>query len=275
MRVVITHGHIFKNAGTTLDWALRRNFGDGFCDHRDDVPMRRRRGEYLQEFLAENPGIQALSSHHLCDTAGLHEIRCLPIYLLRHPLLRVLSVYRFERKQKSDSPGAEAAKKYDFKDYVKWRMDPNVGRTIRDYQVYYLGSNPAVPNETVLGVKHLERAARRFHDGSFVGLVEDFDKSMTLVENELKSYFPDIDLSYVRQNTGEVRSGSERSLNYLADELGDMFDLLVESNSLDLTLYRMAKESLSKKIEKLGSFDQKLSDYRGRCEVLAQGRKAG
>ena len=40
MKQVILHGHIFKNAGTTLDWALKRSFGKAFVDHRRDDQMR-------------------------------------------------------------------------------------------------------------------------------------------------------------------------------------------------------------------------------------------
>lgn len=273
MRLVITHGHIFKNAGTTFDWALRRYFGDAFCDHRDDIPMRRRGVEYLQEFLDENPGIKALSSHHMCDTSGLEGVKPLPVFFLRHPLLRVLSVYSFERKQRSATPGAKAAKKYSFKDYVQWRMDPEVGRTIRDYQVAYLASGRPISNSRNVGLKHLTSAAKRFRDGSLVGLVEDFDRSMSLIEQDLSAYFPNIDLSYVRQNTGRAVKSEQRSINYIANELGEVFDLLVENNSFDLALYRMAKQSLEKRIDKTENFDALFADYRSRCETLGGNKK--
>ncbi|KUJ84915.1 hypothetical protein AWR36_004565 [Microbulbifer flavimaris] len=273
MRLVITHGHIFKNAGTTFDWALRRYFGDAFCDHRDDMPMRRRGVEYLQEFLEENPGIQALSSHHMCDTSSLEGIKSLPVFFLRHPLLRVLSVYSFERKQRSETPGAKAAKKYSFKDYVQWRMEPEVGRTIRDYQVAYLASGKKIPNARNVNLNHLSSAAKRFEDGSLVGLVEDFDRSMTVIEQELGKHFPNIDLSYLRQNTGRAVKSEQRNINYIANELGEVFDLLVENNSFDLALYRMAKESLEKKVAKADNFDALLADYRSRCEALGGDKK--
>ena len=33
-RVIMVHTHIFKNAGTSLDWVLQKNFGKNFLDHR-------------------------------------------------------------------------------------------------------------------------------------------------------------------------------------------------------------------------------------------------
>lgn len=274
MRLVITHGHIFKNAGTTFDWALRRHFGDAFCDHRDDNPMRKRGAEYLEEFLAENQGLKAISSHHLCDTSGMQGVKPLPVYFLRHPLLRVLSVYSFERKQNSDTPGAKAAKKYDLKDYVKWRMEPEVGRTIRDYQVAYLASGGKIRNSINVNAKHFSAATCRFSDGSLVGLVEDFDRSVTVIESTLDQYFPGIDLSYVRQNTTRSVDGEKRSLNYLASELGDeVFELLLENNSFDLALYRTAKENLAQEIQKIDAFDKKFESYKSRCEQLSKSKK--
>ena len=141
MRTVIAHGHIFKNAGTTFDWALEKNFGKSFCDHREDKPMRQQGASYLTQYLLDNPQINAISSHHLCETSTIDEIDIIPVFLLRHPIERILSVYTFEREQKSSSPGAKAAKKYNFKDYVQWRMDPEVNRTIRNYQTSYLAGD--------------------------------------------------------------------------------------------------------------------------------------
>ena len=39
-RPVILHCHLFKNAGSTLDWSLQRQFGSTFIDHRDGDSMR-------------------------------------------------------------------------------------------------------------------------------------------------------------------------------------------------------------------------------------------
>ena len=39
-RPVILHCHLFKNAGSTLDWSLHKQFGSTFVDHRDGDSMR-------------------------------------------------------------------------------------------------------------------------------------------------------------------------------------------------------------------------------------------
>ena len=134
-RTVILHGHIFKNAGTTFDWSLKRNFGEGFVDHREDKDMRRQGADYLLRYLEERPGIVALSSHHLCCPLPVSEaFDFVPIFMLRHPIERIWSVYQFERRQKSDSPGARRAKELDLKRYALWRMQDDVNPAIRNYQ---------------------------------------------------------------------------------------------------------------------------------------------
>ena len=51
MRHIILHGHIFKNAGTTFDWSLQKNFGKNFLDHRKDLLMRREGRGHIEELL--------------------------------------------------------------------------------------------------------------------------------------------------------------------------------------------------------------------------------
>ena len=53
---------MFKNAGTSFDWSLRRSFGDAFIEHHDDDAMRKG-ADYLEPFLLDRPHIKALSSH--------------------------------------------------------------------------------------------------------------------------------------------------------------------------------------------------------------------
>lgn len=55
--------HAFKNAGSTIDWALEKNFNKAFIDHRDDKNMKKG-AAYLGPYLIENLNISALSSHH-------------------------------------------------------------------------------------------------------------------------------------------------------------------------------------------------------------------
>jgi hypothetical protein len=266
MRTVIAHGHIFKNAGTTLDWALRRNLGEGFCDHREDKRMRVEGAPYLNQYLLENAEIKAISSHHMCDVSSIEEIDMIPIYMLRHPIERILSVYNFERRQQASTPGAVAAKKYNFKDYVRWRMDPQVNRTIRNYQTVYLAGlhTREASKECTLDIFHT--ATTKLED-SLVGLVEQFDMSMIRFEEFLKNRGLDVDLSYTKQNvSSEDSKPSGNKVSYIAQELGDVFDDVLSNNAYDLALHNAATQLFEK--PNIQNYPEKLADFKHRCARL-------
>ena len=57
MRSVIIHNHLFKNAGSSFDWVLQKNFGDDFVDHREDQEMIEG-AKYLGPFLQKHKNIK-------------------------------------------------------------------------------------------------------------------------------------------------------------------------------------------------------------------------
>ncbi len=291
MRVVIAHGHIFKNAGSTFDWSLQRCFGDAFLDHRDDTPMRERGAEHLREVLEDNPGIGAISSHHMCNPLPQMEgVQFEPAFFLRHPIERIVSVYEFERRQESDSPGAQAAKRLNFTQYVEWRMERRVARTIRDYQTgnicgmhdkrpvgadgvdCQVGPIAELQRDRCIGVGGLQLAIERLQASACVGVVDRYDESVVIFEQHLKQFFPDIDLSYLRQN---YRRRLLSRGNSLQDEvenalqkLGKLRMRVLDNNSYDLALYRLANQKLNTAIENTDDFNGLLADFRARCKAL-------
>ena len=272
MRHIILHGHIFKNAGTTFDWSLARNFGDAFLDHRDDRAMRQQRDAHLAAVVQGDPGLRALSSHHLCYTLpALTDVQFYPAYLLRHPIERVASVYAFERRQQSDSLGARAAKEKNFQEYVAWRMGEDVPRTIRDYQTAYLCGSHGRGVRGTAPVDWLERALEHLAGLDCVGVVDRYDESMVVFEDRLAAAFPGIDLAYVRQNAtrgrGEEQALEERVRDTL-QRLGGLAATVLAQNSFDLVLYRQANQQLDAALATLEDPEARLEDFRRRCAAL-------
>ena len=59
--------------------------------------------EYLKNIYIENPELVAVSSHHISFNPNEmvnENMKVLPVYLIREPIDRALSVYKFEKKQK-------------------------------------------------------------------------------------------------------------------------------------------------------------------------------
>lgn len=271
-RVVILHNHIFKNAGTTIDWALENNFRKAFVDHRDDDLMRQG-ASYLGPYLSNNKHITALSSHHL--TMPLPELantRLLMIMMFRHPIERVTSVYNFERDQVSDThPGVIHARKYSLRDYVIWRMRPEAGATIRNFQVRKILPPMEIGQEIISDIE-MAKVKNQLKEIELLGLVRRFDESMVLFEECLSSIFPHIDLSYVAQNVGQKASlTQEARLERLRAEIGSKtYDLLVENNQQDLQLLSFAEKEVESRISKVTNFAEKLANFRARCAAKSK-----
>ena len=98
MKNILVHVHIFKNAGSSFDDALNRFYRDDFIDHRDDSELLIGKMDYLEKYLDSHPNIQAFSSHSIHFLPqNTDKYNFLPIYLLRHPIDRIRSVYSFEK----------------------------------------------------------------------------------------------------------------------------------------------------------------------------------
>lgn len=65
MRYVIVHYHIFKNGGSTIESILEREFGSGFVSLHGPEAGSTLVDSDLAEFLLVEPGVMAISSHHL------------------------------------------------------------------------------------------------------------------------------------------------------------------------------------------------------------------
>jgi sulfotransferase famil protein len=268
-KYIIVHNHIFKNAGSTIDWALKKNFGNDFMDHRDDESMRKGGMPYLKQYLLDNSHIKALSSHHLTlPLPYIENIALLHLMMLRHPIERVTSVYNYERKQSGSAltPGSIHAKKLGLKEYIIWRMKPEVGETIRNFHTVR-----SVPSKKLRKLYNITDDAQFAIEGvrttPLLGLVEKFDESMVMFENELSQYFPSIDLSYKMQNINQDKQTTQQErILKLQEEIGnEVYQLLLEKNEKDLMLYNFAMNEIENRQASISDFSNKLNNFRERC----------
>jgi hypothetical protein len=249
MRYIITHGHIFKNAGTTFDSALKRAFGKDFCDHRDDKAMRLGGAEYLKQYILDNPNLKAISSHHLCNPLPESEdFLCIPVFFLRNPIDRIVSVYEFERKQKRGSRGAEMASKLSFIDYVKWRMEPKVPKVIFDYQTAYLGKDSMSKNTDHQDIEVFKNAISKIESQNvLVGTVGRFEESFQYIQENLQKFFPEITFEYQIKNINQ-KARPEEKLNNALQKLMPILPEVLSRNSYDIALYNIANENLTQRL---------------------------
>lgn len=116
---VLLHYHVFKNAGSSFEWALEKNFGDSFRRYDMQTPGGVLSADDIARYIAGTPDAKAISSHQA--TLPPPKIRGREIIssiLIRDPIARIRSIYAFERRQEANTPGAIQAKQLDFKEYV-------------------------------------------------------------------------------------------------------------------------------------------------------------
>jgi hypothetical protein len=239
-RPLLLHYHLFKNAGTSVDEMLKRNFGERWGQGEFEHPGRANVRE-VQAYLESRPAIDAFSSH----TANLPPPqvpgrRVIPILFLRHPLARVKSAYQFERKQEADTFGARLAKEQDFAGYVRILLTHPEHRQARNFQTYRLafGEPRAKGSE-------MERARAALAALPFCGLVEAYESSLERLQALLAPLLPDFRAIAVRSNvTSAAPANLDQVLGEIDAELGpELTQQLREANADDLELFKMVSDS--------------------------------
>ena len=121
MRRVILHYHLFKNAGTSLDHVLRQNFWGRWATA--EFSMAAENTAEVAEWITQLPDMVAFSSHTMIGPLPqIDGVTVTPVVLLRDPVARIHSAYRFERHQQAETFGARLAQGHDFAGYVHARL---------------------------------------------------------------------------------------------------------------------------------------------------------
>lgn len=232
MRQVILHYHLFKNAGTSVDRALKEAFGQSWKG------IEARHGWMTSEELANhimaNPRVEVFSSHTvvfpLPDIAG---VQILPILFLRDPIDRAKSVYEFEVRQKADTDGAVAAKQMTFPEYVSWRMGREGDYQFNNFQT--VRCSPVAPIHATLS-----SALNHLNTLPFVGVVEAFDRSIALLSDVLTKCFPLARLKVHRANASrDIHKPLTERIGEIKSELGsELYERLAAANAADIALHR-------------------------------------
>lgn len=235
---VILHMHIFKNGGTTIDSILEREFHRSFATLHGPSDESTLSGDDVIAFIEQHPATQVISSHHLrYPKPRINGYSFLDICMLRHPLDRLHSMYRYLRKKHSEQhPLRELARAHEcgpffvacMNEYRSW---------IENVQVAFLSSRQNADDADAL-----TRALARLHEIDLLGTTDLFDESLVTWEYLLYPLFPGISFHFLAQNVTRSREQPlDSRLQDFRNECGsDVFDQLLALNSGDLTLFEAA-----------------------------------
>ncbi|MEP6342277.1 MAG: sulfotransferase family 2 domain-containing protein [Maricaulaceae bacterium] len=245
-RPVIVHFHLFKNAGTSVDTVLEKNFGERWIEI-EGPNARKLTQEALVEFIESNPQYDAISSHTaivgmpVMDTAEI-----IPIFFFRHPIDRIRSAYDFECTQNVQTPGAIKAKEGDFEHYMNWRLSTPTPWQVSEFHAFRLKDfhtfTPAKQTQLFL-----PRAKQALDALPFIGLVEEFNASMIHMEQHIQKYFPNFAGEAVHKNTTSDPSLKlSQNVEKFKNRIGEtVFDKLTEVNEMDFELYHFVKNKIA------------------------------
>jgi len=226
MRTIILHYHLFKNAGSSVDAILKDNFKDRWVtkefsgDNNTDKVI---------EWIETNQDSIAFSSHTMNGPIPqIDGIKTISIAMLRDPIKRIISAYKFERLQESNTWGAQLAKELSFEGYVLTRLKKTNDKQCRNFQTHRLAT--LHPSDQ----PKIRRAIAALNDLSFVGIVEDFNTSMATLSSQIVKDFP---------NYKYTAKHSNKSGRFDFDINPTLNQLLIECNRADQRLWKIAKEN--------------------------------
>lgn len=260
-RVVLIHHHIFKNAGTSFNYALKQSFQNQFLEF--DLPNSRVvTFDRLAQFIREHPQALAISGHHIAmPTPQEQNYQTLSSVLLRRPLARVRSIYEFEKRQQTRTEGAIRAKSLNFRDYVQWRLD-KMPATLSNYQTQYCARVKDLGDAYAATAQDLETALDNLKHCAMVGTVERYDEFLKLVQLRMRQIYPSIVLKPAQLNVTadqvtpvpnpvpqDLSDADQQLKTALVADLGlDLYRVLEQNNRLDQTLYAAANQQLTEQL---------------------------
>lgn len=241
-RHVVLHYHLFKNAGTSLDVVLKRNFPGRWATKEFEGVEPLENHRMVAEWVKAEPDMTAFSSHTaMGPVPAIAGTRIHPVIFVRNPFDRLRSAYSFEKKQDSRSFGAVLAKQVDFDGYVRGRLDNPGDRFCRNFHCARFASFVRDPKAS-----ELECALLALEQIDLVGVVEQFDATVALLERQLQSAFPKFKAAAAHANRGADtdRTLDDRVERMRAELRPETWESLVESNRDDGVLYEAAVRKL-------------------------------
>ncbi|WP_395340364.1 sulfotransferase family 2 domain-containing protein [Ningiella sp. W23] len=240
MRTVILHYHLFKNAGTSIDAALKEQFTSDKWATKEFPNDKTANAEQLAQWIKDEANIVCFSSHtaHL-PVPSIPSVKVIPIFFLRHPIERITSVYAFEKRQTVDTFGTKLARENDIKGYIEGRLSNVHDKQCRNFHCDKLGRvyPPTEHNELI-------RATQALNAMPFFGLVEEFERSIDKLSRVLQNAGFDHVLLKVKKSNAS-QSGQltiADKLSTLKHDIGEnLYETLLEANKYDIQLYEYAK----------------------------------
>lgn len=241
MRFVLLHYHLFKNAGTSIDAILRSSFKDKWNKYDLEDSGGRISPKMMEDYIRNNPLVSAFSSHHVIPPFinGGNDLKILPIFFLREPIIRARSAYLFECGKQLGL----AHPNQSFASYIEEKLS-NSG-VVANFQTVRLSNqnyNSTKVCKTLSNDKILASAMNLINTTPYFGLVERYRESVIRMHYYMRTTFPEFQINFNKMNvTQKTRNSISEQHDLIRNELGNvLYDELINRNQLDIELYSHA-----------------------------------
>lgn len=274
VREVWVHFHIFKNAGSTLDAALRRVFGPAWIELEGNDPNGAMPWDDVVAVLRTRPEIKVVSSHTLRFPAPkVPGFKFVPLFLIRHPIDRLASIYHFKRKNPAtdSNEAAQVASNGTLADFLDFALmtSTTVPSAVCDAQTSWLaraGVYASVPTAA-----DLAKAKAAVSSAAVAGIVEDLDRYLAVLEVRLSAAMPGVDLAVPDENRNAAREPSllARLRKIRAAVPPALWKKLQQRNALDLALWRHTCRLAKQQFRAIPDAPVRLADFCRRKKFVA------
>jgi hypothetical protein len=233
--------HVPKTGGQTIESPLIRNFPESERIHLDILDTRL--DEAMNSMPLEIRSHARLVWGHLPYGVHLHvPQRCEYFTILREPIARVVSVYKYILRTRDHVlHDRVATEEIPFEEYLESGIDE--GQTGNAQTRQLSGKQFGVLDRTAL-----VEAKHNLEASLVVGLTERFEETFVLLRRTLGLRMP----FYITKNVSPPYDVSDRAV-----------ELARERNELDFELYRFARELFAAQLSRQDrSFDLEVSAYR-------------
>lgn len=258
-RAVICHYHIYKNSGTSFSKLLEANFGDRHVNFDGPIAGFQINQDQLAEIIENNPEVISISSHQIYLPApSTLNIRFIPVVFLRHPLLRIRSIFLFETL--GDSQASTAIEIKDrLESFQNWATDqlsnPSLLHGVSNAQAnqlsraYCRAPQMKIVNGTC--VHDMDLAFNNLRLATCIARTESYAEDVSLFEPTLANR--GIEFSSRLGEAENISSGdfgaplTNRLETFRASMTQELWDQLVAINQQDQALYDFAGELIKRR----------------------------
>ena len=206
---MLAYIHIQKTAGQTVRSILRKNYGVRHCDL--PVNPARINSRVISWIYRCYPALDALSGHAVVPGGILDLHANARVFtFLREPVARAISHYQFSNRRLIEPESL-----------ADW-VTRNTNRQVR----------------TLAGEDNLDKAIEFLETKvGFIGLTEQFDESMVMIQKWANQ--ESLDIRYARVN---VANNNKIRQKITSSEI--QIELVQETNQLDIALYEYVKSTI-------------------------------